>query len=155
MKQFLNKEEEQEKLQQFIFEIDDLLEEFIDDTESLGYILDYTINSLDTLERFILDKEIVNTDNDLDIRTKCWIYLGELFRKLIKKGEWSVSLNDENTINYGLYTISNYNNEKTEFVPIRYVKAFILKKEKGFFRSVIKNHINPELLNLDDIPTED
>ncbi len=155
MKQNLNRNEEQEKLQQFIFEIDDILEKFIDDLAEKGYNLDYSFESMNVLERFMLDENITNTDKDLDVRTDCWIYLGEFFRKVTKKGKWEISMNDENTINYGLYVIANYNDKGTEFVPMRYIKAFILKKKLGLLKSVIINHINPKMINLDDIPTEE
>ncbi len=154
MKQKLNKEIEQEKLQQFIFEIDDILEAFIEELNQEGYELDYTLESLSVLEKFILNKDITNQDEHINIRTNCWIYLGETFRHIAQKGVWEVSMNDDNTINYGLYVVTNYNEEKTEFVPIRYIKTFIIRKEQGFFKSVIKNHINPDLLDLDNFPTE-
>jgi hypothetical protein len=155
MKQNLDKNEEQEKLQQFIFEIDDILEEFINNLANKGYDLDYSFESMDVLEKFILNENITNADKDLDIRTDCWIYLGESFRKIAKKGIWKVSMDKDNSINYGLYVIANYNDEGTEFVPSRYIKAFILKKKVGILKSVILNHLNPEKINLDDIPTED
>ncbi|WP_404811631.1 hypothetical protein ACIRNY_07020 [Capnocytophaga canimorsus] len=154
MKQRLNKKIEQEKLQQFIFEIDDILEKFIDELNQEGYDLDYTLESLSTLEKFILNKDITNQDEHINIRTNCWIYLGETFRRIAQKGIWEVSMNDDNTMNYGLYVIAHYNEEETEFVPIRYIKAFIIKKEQGFLKSVIKNHINPDVIDLDNFPTE-
>src|ERR1051325_8185095 len=148
----LDEVEEREKLQHFIFGIDDVMDEFRSDAAAKGFRLDYSLDSLATLEDFILQSGIGNDDKDVDARTNCWIYLGET---LIRNygGTWEVSLNDDNTANYGLYVIVGHTKSQVEFVPIRYVKAFIIKKQKGFFAEVIQNHVNPKRLDLSHLPT--
>lgn len=151
----LNKEEEEEKLQHFIFSIDDRMENFVDKLSKEGYELDYSLSSLDELERYMIKEQIDNSDENLEIRTDCWIYLGEVFRIQSKKAIWEVSLNKENTANHGLYVLKGHSDKGLEFVPIRYIKAFILKKKIGLLKSVFTNHLSPLELNLDEFPTEE
>jgi hypothetical protein len=146
---------EQDEFENFLFYIDDYLEEFINETNSLGYSLNFSIESLENLEEYIIVQNITNEVYDDEKRFKCWVYLGELFRKLSKKAYWMISNSSDNSANLGLYVLTGYDEIGVEFVPIRYIRAFIIKKKKGFFKDLINSHIAPIPLDLNKFPNEE
>ena len=64
-----------EDFDNFIFNIDDWGEELINKAEQQGIILDYSLDSLKELGRFIRNNKIINNRDNISDFANCWIYL--------------------------------------------------------------------------------
>jgi hypothetical protein len=149
----LNLAEEEEKFQIFLFEMSDRQEAFIGSL-SKRYTLDYTLQSLAELERYIRENQIDwndKSDNAVSQRLDCWTYLGEVMRHNYG-GSWHLSWNDENTTNHGQYVIIGHTKVLgIEFTPLRLVKAFIQRGRGGELLRAVQAQINPVQLDLSDL----
>ncbi|MGC7560098.1 hypothetical protein [Pasteurella sp. PK-2025] len=143
----------------FLFHIDDYLDELIEKAENQGFNLDYSLESLINLAKFVRRNQIINDKNHIADFANCWIYLGEVFRKVAENSYWTVGLDDIKNMNYGLYFITGYDDEMSEFIPILYLNNFTLsgedKLDNNFFYELVRFEINPVIPDLDEFPTED
>ncbi|WP_204319091.1 hypothetical protein [Pelistega ratti] len=59
-------------------------------------------------------------------------------------------------MNYGLYFLTGYDEEMSEFIPILYVNNFTLSSiedlDNKFFYELIEFELNPVIPDLDDFP---
>lgn len=149
-----NLEDENEKLNLFLFEMDDLQEAFVEQAEAEGYTLDLSLDSLDELERYVIDTQVTfedTSDAALAQRTNCWCYLGEVVRENCG-GHWAFSANEENSVNWGMYVITGHSPvEGVEFEPLGTLKGFILHGTPGGLRAAVEADINPEEIDFSDI----
>ena len=139
-----NREEEEDKLIQFILHMSDEEEIFIPNAQRQGYRLDenQSMDSLEELERYIHEQKVSFEDPSNEAlleRMNCWYYLGEVVRKNYG-GYWRFSMNEENTGNWGAYVIDGHCSVPgVEFEPRGLVSVFIGKGCKpGFFRRAIE-----------------
>ncbi len=130
--------EELETFEQFVFEMDDVLEPFIEKAKSAGFSLDYSIESLDALERELLSQPTNGDDGQLQNRAAR--YLGEVFRKNIG-GKWELCLKDPKYLFFKLPVITGYSKLPIEFCPIEVVSNFMWKKELGLCKRAIESHL--------------
>ncbi|TNH03023.1 hypothetical protein FHQ30_12985, partial [Pasteurellaceae bacterium Phil11] len=65
LKEHSNKELE-EKFENFIINIDDYLENFIEKVHQKGYDLDFSIDSLQTLEKYLIGEKIDKNSDDVN-----------------------------------------------------------------------------------------
>ncbi|MGT2867191.1 hypothetical protein [Streptococcus fryi] len=154
----LDKAQELEKLEEFIFSIDDLLEEITEKAMNQGYKLDLSMDSLGDFAKYIRNNGIQNTKEHMIDFINCWVYLGEVFRLKVPDSEWTVGLENPRNINYGLYFLTGFDENGSEFIPILYVNNFTKKvmdaTDEIFFSRLIDGVVNPKPINLDYLPTE-
>ena len=147
-----------EDFDNFIFNIDDWGEELINKAEQQGVILDYSLDSLKELGRFIRNNKIINNRDNISDFANCWIYLGEVFRRIAKNSYWAVGLDNPNDMNYGLYYITGHDDNLSEFIPILYLNNFTLSDKNelsdDFFYDLVSFELNPVVPSLDSFPTE-
>ncbi|WP_046247283.1 hypothetical protein [Hymenobacter terrenus] len=154
-----NKEEEESKLDTFIFNMDEEEIGFIKQARQQGYMLDeeHSLTSLTELERYALEKGINFQDPSeeaLDARTLCWYYLGEVVR-MNYGGSWQFSMSEDNTMHWGLYVIEGHTPiQGLEFEPLGLLRRFIRKKASGTFLTSIENHVNPKPVDFSQFPDE-
>lgn len=127
-----------EKFQQFIFEMDDVLEEFLLMTSELEYDLDYSISSLGMLESYI-DKNI-SSKGDINTITRASRYLGEVFRRNVG-GRWDLCLDDPKNINFKLPIINDYSDLDIEFCPVAIIGNYIVNKRKGLILKAVESNM--------------
>lgn len=156
--QLLDSEEENEKLQLFIFEISDRQEAFMDAVAAKGYRLDYTFDTLSELERYIQAHAARMTwadksDEAVAQRVDCWSYLGETFRKNYG-GSWQVSLDDAQNVNYGMFVIQGFDAVGVEFEPLGTLRRYMRQAKPGGLRSMMDAHVHVAPLDLSDLPEE-
>ncbi|KXT71208.1 hypothetical protein [Streptococcus cristatus] len=153
------KKKMQEKFDEFIFYIDDLVDEIKTAANVQGFNLDLSLQSLSDLAYYIRKNNIVNDQEHIAEFLNCWVYLGEVFRLHANGAEWTVGVNEPKNINYGLYYLTGYNEIDSEFIPILYVNNFAQSKDRldnDFFYKLVQSSINPEPpVNLDYLPTEE
>lgn len=132
---FLLPPAEHEKFEQFLFEMDDVLNRFLTDAAASGYKLDYSLTSLDELERMLLT---VMSSDDSSLQNRAARYLGEVFRRELG-GKWSLCDKGPRYLYQGLPVITGYSEKSIEFCPIDTVGDFVRGRKLGLFRRVIEN----------------
>ena len=147
-----------EELQQYLFHLADNQEEFIEKLQNSGFYLDYSLNSLPELERYIGDMgERIAWKNKAEsaafLRLGVWSYIGETFRKNFGGG-WLVSLSDPDSVYYGKWVISGFSELGLEFDPLGTMLSFLLRG-KPSIRSMMESFVNIVPLDLSHLPTED
>ncbi len=129
--------EEREKFEYFLFEMNDVLEEFISDAKKDGINLDYSLSSLDQLELVILknlDKEI----NVEVLKNRSARYLGEVVRKNLG-GKWELCDKDPKYLYFKLPVITGYSNLSIEFCPIEMIRNFMRSKKMGMLKEIVES----------------
>ncbi|MDH2436135.1 hypothetical protein QCD60_26750 [Pokkaliibacter sp. MBI-7] len=116
-----------EKFQDFMFEMSDVLELFISTASENGYILDY---SLDSLEHLIDSTE----EKNVNFMNRCARYLGEVFRKELG-GYWDIDLENPVNLYYKLPVIAKFIATAPDctFCPLMVVRNYILGGKRGLF----------------------
>ncbi|MET4141981.1 hypothetical protein [Pedobacter sp. UYP1] len=147
----VNKEEELEKFEIWLFEMDDRLEPLLDYAEKKGYSLDYSLDSLAIFEKFV-ESEKINFDHDLFIT--CARYLGEVVVKTFN-GKWSLDIEDPNSLYFKKPVVINYSKYGTIFSPINILKNYTREYKKGLLLKAILSDIEPGTFNLNNYPTEE
>lgn len=153
----LDPEQENERLQLFTFNKADEQDAFIETAEQEGYLLDYSLNSLTELERYVRANNLTVSDKSnkaIAQRMDCWTYLGEVVRRNFG-GRWQVSMNDENSLNRGLFVIEGHaKTPGVEFVPSRLLQAFIQRGRGGEWRRAIEAQTDPRPVDFSDLQEE-
>ena len=147
----VNKQEEIEKFNNWIMEMDDRLEPLLGYAEDKGYSLDYSLDSLAIFEEFVKSEKI-NFDHDYFIT--CARYLGELVR-INFNGQWDLDIDDPRSLYYKKPVISKYSKYDTFFSPINILKNYTREYKQGLLLRAINATTDPEPFNLDKYPTED
>lgn len=147
-----------EELQQYLFHLADNQQEFIEKLHSNGYGLDYSLDNLIELERYVKDMgEQIAWKNKAEsaayLRLGVWSYIGETFRRNFGGG-WLVSLHDSDSIYYGKWVISGFGKLGLEFDPIGTMISFLLRG-KPSIRSMMESHVHIVPLDLTHLPEED
>lgn len=77
---------------------------------------------------------------------------------MTKNSYWKIGLDSPNDMNYGLYYITGYDDNLSEFIPILYVNNFTLSDKNelsdDFFYDLVSFELNPVVPSLDSFPTE-
>jgi len=142
----------EEKFEIFIFNMDDCLEQFIERAEKKEIILDYSILSLKLLENYLLENKTTINDDDYNDASS---YLGEVIRKNYN-GQWICNLDKENnSLYYGFPVITKHVNYDILYSPFHVVKAFLLRHKENLFFISIESQLNPQKIDLSDLPNED
>lgn len=134
MKKQQDYREDIEKFQTFVFEMDDVLEAFVAQAIDQGVNLDYSVESLDHLERYLDQKS--NEKEGSGILNRAARYLGEVFRRKFGGG-WDLSLDDPKNINFRLPIIAKYSDLDIEFCPIEIVSNYIVRRKPGLLRTAV------------------
>ena len=134
----------QDDFQEWIFLIDFKMDYFTGEfAEKQNLILDYSIDSLDALENWILDnfdeiKKLIDNRQMLDYLT---VYIGETFRKHIG-GKWFIDLENKKNVYHSMpvLTDSSYRGEVYK-APMTYATACIDRKKGNYISTILKNNI--------------
>lgn len=130
-------QEELDKFQVFLFEMDDVLEEFTEEAAQAGYKLDFSLDSLDTLERYYAFRHGHRDEERLINR--CARYLGEVCR-LTVGGKWKLSLNARG-LYFKLPVITDYSDKNLEYCPLALFGTFTRHRNSGFLRKTVQGDL--------------
>lgn len=137
-------EEKKEGFQLWIFTISDDLEELIIDFNKKGINLDYTIDSLDTIENWILQNfqsvEILIADENKFLLDKLSKYVGEIFIKNTGGG-WHLELENKKDVYFNIPTVIS-ENISSPIAPLTMLTACISRNKGNYISTVLKNQIN-------------
>ena len=147
----LSTQELEEKFENFLFNMDDYLEQLTSKASDQGIILDFSLGSLKELERYIIENNTKQTDDDYnDISA----YLGEV---LVQNygAKWHCNLdNVNNSLYYGFPVLEGHSGKDVLFSPFHVVKAFILRQKENLFINAIKSQTDPEPIDWSKLPSE-
>jgi hypothetical protein len=130
--------EEKEKFEQFLFEMDNVLEPFVEAAGAKGFVLDYSIDSLAALEQYWRaagDGQRAGTDVNRAAR-----YLGEVFRRVVG-GVWRLCDKGPRYLYHGLPAICGYAATGIEFCPNEVFGNFIVRGESGLLQRAVESHL--------------
>ena len=155
----LEKEKIQENFEEFMFYIDDTLDEIRQKASKQGYHLDMSLESLKDLAQFVRENDVKNNPENIDDFFNSWVYLGEVFRLQAKGAYWTVGTENPKNLNYGLEYLTGYNTIGSEFIPLLILNNFTLSSpdrlNNNFFYELVLKRLNPKPINLDHLPTEE
>ncbi len=134
----------QDNFQEWIFFIDNKMDYFTEEFAKENNLdLDYSIQSLDILEKWIINTyPTINTlredEKILDLLT---IYIGETFRKHIG-GKWFMDLDDKENAYYHMPVLKspNYKGEIYK-APRTFATACIPRKKGNYISTILKNNM--------------
>lgn len=105
--------------------------------------LDYSIDSLDTLENWILNnydeiKKLIEDRQMLDYLT---VYIGETFRKHIG-GKWFIDLKNKKNVYYSMPVLTDPSFRGEVYkAPMTYATACIDRQKGNYISTILKNNI--------------
>lgn len=123
-------QEELDKFELFLFEMDDVLEPFVEAADSAGYKLDYSLDSLAELERYYADQH--GQEDEGLLLNRGARYLGEVFR-LTVGGQWRLSVTPRG-LYFKLPVITDYSDNSLEYCPIAVFEGFAARRNSGSLR---------------------
>lgn len=129
---------EREKFEQFLFEMDDVLEAFVATANARGFALDYSLESLAGLEQQWL--ETGDGERDGSAANRAARYLGEVFRRKLG-GHWRLCEKGSRYLYNGLPVIAGYANLDIEFCPVEVFANFVARRERGMLRRAVESHL--------------
>jgi hypothetical protein len=106
--------------------------------------LDYTVDSLDILERFLLNTtSLIKIQKDKELWDNCASYIGVVYEKNVPTSKWYIELEDEKDVFYNMPCLKTKNN--LMFVPHSEITAALDRNKGTFLSSLTKKHI--EIIN--------
>lgn len=115
----------------------DRLEELL--PKELYSIMDYSISSLDILEKFLLERfTIQDMINESELRDCLATYLGVVYEKNISQARWYVELENEKDAFYGVPILRVPN--KLTFEPHSYITTLLDRKKGNLLSTTIEKH---------------
>lgn len=139
------KKELLETFDKFLLAVDFRIEHLKYATKDAGCNFDFSMVSLSTLEKLILEKNINETHDLFDDVAS---YIGEVVRNTYG-GKWECCLDKKNSLFYGLPVISNFNKYGVLLSPYSLLKIFIHRKKEGQIAHSIEICVNPPDFNFD------
>jgi hypothetical protein len=106
--------------------------------------LDFSIESLDILEKYILDNYTLEEMRDYKnkyARDLFSRYVGETFRKNIPNMRWAFEFSDKKNIFYGLPVIQENDGPTTPMAPSFFVTALIDRQQGDYLSSILRANI--------------
>jgi hypothetical protein len=142
-------DQDYEKFNQFIFSIDDSIEEVIALGDANDIKIDFSESLPKRLEELIEKIDLQRSNNRMI--NVFGQFLGEYFRKTMG-GQWSLGDDPGSSISFGQPVISGFNSIGHVFNPIRIVRNFVGRRISGIFESAIEaqrgedtlSHLKPE-----------
>lgn len=132
-----------EKFENFIFHLYEIVQNFIKRINSKGYDIDFEKNSIEKFEKYILENNIKVEDNDY-YDGAC--YLGELFRH-IYGGNWILDTNKK-SIFFNKPVIDYGSESGVLFSSFNALRAIIIKQQSGTLEKIIESNTNPKKIDI-------
>lgn len=108
--------------------------------EDISSRLDYSIESLDVLEKYLLEKySIDQMQQDKELWDYCASYLGRTYKRNVFNSEWYIELDDEQNLFYNRPSLRVA--DKVNFVPHSYITAALDRNQGNFISTIINKHI--------------
>lgn len=132
--------EEREKFEMYLFEMDEVLEEFVDNAREAGSSLDYSLDSLPMLEDYWLSHK---TDPEAHrLLQRSARYFGEVFRKNLG-GHWELCSDDPQDMYFKFPILAEYSQSQPHltFCPLFVFRNFTVRERRGMLRTAVDAHL--------------
>src|SRR5262245_23321347 len=123
----------------FVFEMSEVLDTFTQEADQVGFRLDYSLDSLTTLERYLLECLSTVDGPSTLMKNRAARYLGEVFRRTYG-GTWKLCDGGPKYLFHGLPVIAEYARVDVEFCPIEMIANVIRCAEPGSLLKVVESH---------------
>lgn len=140
--------------QEWIFWISDKIDQFTNEfAEKNSLILDYTLASLNDLEKWILKHysdahELIADHRTLDYLT---IYIGETFRQYIG-GKWVIDLKNKRNAYYSMPTLTDPSYRGITYIaPMTFATACISRNKGNYISGILMNCIASQIKTIDKL----
>lgn len=137
---------QKEDFEYWLFEMDEAIQEFKNKLDqSISSRLDFTLESLDILESWILKqynspKDILERE-EMETLDGLARYVGETYRKLIG-GYWEIRFDDPKYAFYGLPQLTGFCEKATPICPHSLLTAAIDRRKGIYIRTILENTKN-------------
>ena len=138
----------QEDFQEWIFQIGFKMDYFTREfAEEQGLHLDYSMQSLDDLEAWILahyedHHDLIADRKMLDYLT---VYIGETFRKHLG-GKWFIDLKNKKNAYYSMPVLTDPSYRGVVYkAPLTYATACISRKDGQYISRILKNNLENQV----------
>ena len=142
----------QEDFQEWIFQIGFKMDYFTREfAEKEGLNLDYSMQSLDDLEAWILahyeDHHALIADHKmLDYLT---VYIGETFRKHLG-GKWFIDLKNKKNVYYSMPVLTDPSYRGEVYIaPMTFATACISRKDGQYISRILKNNLEDQVKQIE------
>ena len=134
--------------EEWLFFMSDKLDEFTNKlNDNNSGEMDFTLSSLDVLEKMILlqypSKEVLLQEENKDILDLYARYVGETFRKNLKVTKWDIDLSNEKNAYYRLPVITG-KELSVPIAPHTLLTASIGRNKGNFISTVLSNNIKQQ-----------
>ena len=137
----------QENFQEWLILIDFKMDFFTEEfAKEQNLTLDYSIESLDKLEGWILTnyhdiKKLIDDEKMLDYLT---VYIGETFRKHLG-GKWYIDLKNKKNAYYSMPVLTDPSYRGEVYIaPMTYATACINRKKGNYISTILKNNMQDQ-----------
>lgn len=127
-----------ERFEEYLFEMDDVLDDFTGEAGALGYQLDYSIASLESLET-ILSQRFGSSDDE-KLKNRAARYLGEVLRRTAG-GRWELAVEDTRSLHFKLPVVRGHSRTGIEFCPIEVIENFAYSGTRGMLKRAVEAHL--------------
>lgn len=124
-----------EQFEQYLFEMDDVLDAFVNDASDASITLDFSVSSLADLERYWLGLPAAQRTEPM--KGRFVRYLGETFRRNVG-GKWRLFEGEPRNICFGLPVIDGFSKPAYPFCPQNVFENFVLSRTPGLLHSSVK-----------------
>jgi hypothetical protein len=137
-------EDKREQFEYWLAHMDDGLEEFMRTLPpDVARKLDYSIGSLDVLERLLLERydsfEAAQASGDSKFFDGCARYVGETVRKHMG-GKWTIVLDDKKNAHYGVPSLIDFKVPMPPMAPLHMCKSATDRRKGNFISGVVRNY---------------
>ncbi|MDR0865948.1 MAG: hypothetical protein LBO74_13595 [Candidatus Symbiothrix sp.] len=103
--------------------------------------LDFSIESLDVLENYLLNVYSIKTMiNDKEMWDECASYLAKTYKKIIPQSKYYIELNDKKNVFYNKPILRV--EDKIDFEPHSFVTTTLSRKKGNLLSTLIQRHID-------------
>jgi hypothetical protein len=129
----------------WLIDMDDAIERVLERLpRDVAEKMDYSANSLDAIERYLLDKYGNSKEalkkSEAQLIDAMARYVGEVFRKKLG-GKWDIELNDKDNVFYDIPQLVGMKNQTTQIAPLTLVTSSLSRREENHIRRVLEAHL--------------
>ncbi|WP_316835081.1 hypothetical protein [Pedobacter nutrimenti] len=123
------------ELKSIVAAADNTLIGFIELGQSFGLILDYSLDSLDEVEKLLVTFK--SRTNFEELKSDAWLYIGQCLCKSLA-AKWKVS-NDVSHYrhHYMLPVVQGFSKFNDQYCPMLEINKFLVDSKKSFFKNTI------------------
>jgi hypothetical protein len=132
-----------EEFQHWLAHMDDALDDLMRSLPpEIARRLDYGIDSLDVLERLLLDRyesyDAAKRSGDAGFFDGCSRYFGETVRRRLG-GKWKMVLDDEKNVHYGVPRLEGFDVPMSPMAPLHMCFSAVDRRKGNYLTGVIRN----------------